>query len=191
MTKTTLESPFILWIAAFAILLLLALLFHFYRRRATQVEQVLDSIGFDRIHNVILPNADGGEILIDQLLLTTQGLLIVEIKEVQGTVFGSNKMQDWTVIATNRRYTFPNPQPGLYDRIAAVREVVKQIPVAGRVVFLDGAEFSKGVPELVASLDELAAEFGESDRKSALVKIEAFMPHWEAVKKGLTTLAAR
>ena len=150
----------------------MALLFHFYRRRTTQVEQILDSIGFDRIHNVILPNADGGEILIDQLLLTTQGLLIVEIKEVQGTVFGSNKMQDWTVIATNR-------------------EVVKQIPVAGRVVFLDGAEFSKGVPELVASLEELAAEFGESDRKSALVKIEAFMPHWEAVKKGLTTLAAR
>ena len=191
MTKITLESPLTLWIAAFAILLLLALLFHFYRRRTTQVEQILDSIGFDRIHNVILPNADGGEILIDQLLLTTQGLLIVEIKEVQGTVFGSNKMQDWTVIATNRRYTFPNPQPGLYDRIAAVREVVKQIPVAGRVVFLDGAEFSKGVPELVASLEELAAEFGESDRKSALVKIEAFMPHWEAVKKGLTTLAAR
>ena len=191
MTKITLESPLTLWIAAFAILLLLALLFHFYRRRTTQVEQILDSIGFDRIHNVILPNADGGEILIDQLLLTTQGLLIVEIKEVQGTVFGSNKMQDWTVISTNRRYTFPNPQPGLYDRIAAVREVVKQIPVAGRVVFLDGAEFSKGVPELVASLEELAAEFGESDRKSALVKIEAFMPHWEAVKKGLTTLAAR
>ncbi len=191
MTKTTLESPFILWIAAFAVLLLVALLFHFYRRRTTQVEQVLDSIGFDRIHNVVLPNADGGEILIDQLLLTTQGLLIVEIKEVQGTVFGSNKMQDWTVIATNRRYTFPNPQPGLYDRIAAVREVVKQIPVAGRVVFLDGAEFSKGVPELVASLDELAAEFGEPDRKSALVKIEAFMPHWENIKKGLTTLAVR
>lgn len=191
MTKTTLESPFILWIAAFAVLLLVAHLFHFYRRRTTQVEQVLDSIGFDRIHNVVLPNADGGEILIDQLLLTTQGLLIVEIKEVQGTVFGSNKMQDWTVIATNRRYTFPNPQPGLYDRIAAVREVVKQIPVAGRVVFLDGAEFSKGVPELVASLDELAAEFGEPDRKSALVKIEAFMPHWENIKKGLTTLAVR
>tara|TARA_R110002049_G_scaffold23726_35_gene84236 strand:+ start:514 stop:1089 length:576 start_codon:yes stop_codon:yes gene_type:complete len=191
MTKTTLESPFILWIAAFAVLLLVALLFHFYRRRTTRVEQVLDSIGFDRIHNVVLPNADGGEILIDQLLLTTQGLLIVEIKEVQGTVFGSNKMQDWTVIATNRRYTFPNPQPGLYDRIAAVREVVKQIPVAGRVVFLDGAEFSKGVPELVASLDELAAEFGEPDRKSALVKIEAFMPYWENIKKGLTTLAVR
>jgi len=92
-------------------------------------------------------------------------------------------MQDWTVISDNRRYTFPNPQPALYDRIAAVRQIVRQVPVAGRVLFLDGAEFTKGVPELVCTLDELMAEFGEPDKSAAKFKIEAFRPHWELIQK--------
>ena len=62
--------------------------------------------------------------MIDYLLLTTKGLLILEVKDVQGIVFGGDKMQDWTVINAERRYTFSNPQPALYDRIAAVRQIV-------------------------------------------------------------------
>ncbi|MDH3481885.1 MAG: hypothetical protein OEM50_09235, partial [Gammaproteobacteria bacterium] len=99
------------------------------------------------------------------------------------TVFGSDKMQDWTVIGDERRYTFSNPQPMLYDRIAAVRQVVRQVPVAGRILFLDGAEFTKGVPGLVCTLEDLVEEFGEPDKKAAKFKIEAFRPHWELIKK--------
>jgi len=124
-----------------------------------------------------------GEILIDQLLLTSQGLLILELKDVEGAVFGSDKMEDWTVISAQRRYTFPNPQHGLYDRIAAVRHIVRQVPVAGRVVFLDGAEFNKGMPGLVSTLDQLLEEFGEKNKKTAQVKVEAFVPHWELISR--------
>lgn len=171
------------WAGAALALLLLGTAWYRYRHRGTRLDQVLDAIGFDRVRNLVLPNGDDGEILIDQLLLTAKGLLILEIKDVEGTVFGSDKMQDWTVIAADRRFTFPNPQPGLYDRIAAVREVVRQVPVAGRVLFLDGAEFPKGIPAMVVTLDDLAAQFGEHNETSATVKVEAFMPHWEVVKK--------
>ena len=92
-------------------------------------------------------------------------------------------MQDWTVISEDRRYTFPNPQPALYDRIAAVRQIVRQVPVAGRVLFLGGAEFTKGVPDLACTLDELIAEFGEPDKSMAQFKIEAFRPHGELIQK--------
>ncbi|HSG95155.1 MAG TPA: hypothetical protein VLA28_06520, partial [Afifellaceae bacterium] len=94
----------------------------------------------------------------------------------------SDKMDNWTVIAENKRFTFTNPQPGLYDRIAAVRQVVRQVPVSGRVVFLDGARFTKGVPDMVANLDQLLEDFGDSDEAAAKVKIEAFTPHWEQIK---------
>jgi hypothetical protein len=171
------------WAAAALAVLLLAFAWYRYRHRGTRLDQVLEDIGFDRVHNLVLPNGDDGEILIDQLLLTSKGLLILEIKDVQGTVFGSDKMQDWTVIAADRRFTFPNPQPGLYDRIAAVRAVVRQVPVSGRVLFLEGAAFPKGIPELVVTLDDLAKQFGEHNENSAQVKVEAFMPHWEMVKK--------
>jgi len=115
------------------------------------------------------------------LLLTAEGLLIIDLKEVDGTVFGSDKMQDWTVIGENHRFTFANPQPALYDRIAAVRQIVRQVPVAGRILFLDSAEFTKGVPGLVCNLDEMLAEFGDHDSAAAKVKVDAFRPHWELI----------
>ena len=140
------------WLVSLITLLVLLSLWLVYRSRLGHrrtVEKVLQEIGYDRINDLVIPNGDDGEILIDYVLLTSQGLLIVDIKDVEGTVFGSDKMQDWTVIGDKRRYTFSNPQPALYDRIAAVRHIVRQVPVAGRILFSDGAEFTKGSVLLV------------------------------------------
>ena len=174
------------WFASLTALLVLLLFWLWYRKRRARklsVDGVLDEIGYDRIHDLVIPNGDEGEILIDHLVLTSQGLLIVDVKDVQGIVFGSDKMQDWTVISSDRRYTFSNPQPALYDRIAAVRHIVRQVPVAGRIVFIDGAEFTKGVPGLVCDLDELLEQFGEKNKSAAKVKVEAFKPHWDLIRK--------
>ena len=166
-----------------AVILLSAWVIIRYRRRAERsLASVLKDIAYERIQGLIIPKADEGEIQIDNLVLTAQGLLIVEVKDVEGAVFGSDKMQDWTVIGDSNRFTFTNPQPALYDRIAAVRQIVRQVPVAGRIVFLDGASFTKGIPSLVCNLDELLAEFGEQDKPAAAAKIEAFRPHWENIR---------
>lgn len=166
------------------LLVVVLLLWLLYRRRATKgltLSNVLNDIAFERVDGLVLPNVDEGEIQIDHLLLTAQGLLIIDIKDVKGVVFGSDKMQDWTVISDDRRFTFTNPQPALFDRIAAVRHIVRQVPVAGRILFLDGAEFTKGVPGLAATLQDLQDEFGDSDKSAAKIKIEAFRQHWEAL----------
>ena len=177
------QSPYFFLLVGILLLLLIWLLYRFVKGRGSKLEQVLRDIAYERVHDLVIPNGDDGEILIDQLLLTSQGLLVLELKDVDGAVFGSDKMEDWTVISAQRRYTFPNPQHGLYDRIAAVRQIVRQVPVAGRVLFLDGAEFSKGMPGLVSTLDQLLEEFGEKNKKGAQVKVEAFMPHWELISR--------
>ena len=176
-------TPSMLALLAVLLLLIIWLLYRYIRGSGSKLQRVLDEIAFERIEKLVIPSADEGEIQVDHLLLTSQGLLILEIKDAEGAVFGGDKMQDWTVISDDRRYTFSNPQPALYDRIAAVRQIVRQVPVAGRVLFLDGAEFTKGVPGLVCTLDELSAEFGEPDKKAANYKIEAFRPHWELINK--------
>ncbi len=162
-----------------ATLLSLLLLYRRRSARGPSLSQVLNEIAFERVDKMVIPNADGGEIQIDHLLLTAQGILIIDIKDVQGVVFGGDKMQDWTVISENRRFTFSNPQPALFDRIAAVRHIVREVPVAGRILFLDGAEFTKGVPGMVSTLAELEQEFGDVDKSAAKIKIEAFRQHWE------------
>lgn len=174
------------WIIPLAAIGALLVLWFVYKRffaRGSSLEGALAAIGFDHIDALVIPSADEGEIQVDKLILTSKGLLILEIKDVQGKVFGSDKMQDWTVIAEDRRYTFSNPQPALYDRVAAVRQIVRQVPVEGRILFLDGAEFTKGVPTQVCDLEELVAEFGEPDKAAAKFKIEAFTPHWELIRK--------
>lgn len=177
------STPWLLPLGVVLSLLLIWLIYRYFRGRSSALERALAAISFERIDGLIIPNADEGEIQIDHLLLTTKGLLIVDIKDVQGIVFGSDKMQDWAVISIDRRYTFSNPQPMLFDRIAAVREIVREVPVAGRILFLEGAEFTKGVPGLVCTLEELTDEFGEPDKKAAKFKIEAFRPHWDLVRK--------
>lgn len=162
-------------------LLLTWLVIRWRRSHPRSLSHALDTIAFERIEDLVVPNADEGEIQIHHLVLTAKGLLIVDVKDVRGAVFGSDKMQEWTVIAEDRRFTFANPQHALYDRIAAVRQIVREVPVAGRIVFLDGAEFTKGVPSMVSTLDELIEEFGENDKAAAKVKIEAFMPHWDLI----------
>jgi len=168
---------------ALVLLLSLWLVYRARRRRSRNLRDVIRAIGFDYLSNLVIPSADEGEIQIDHLILTSEGLLVVDVKDVNGIVFGSDKMQDWTVISRNRRFTFGNPQPALYDRIAAVRQIVRQVPVTGRILFLDGAQFTKGVPGLVCSLDQLVAEFGEKDKAAAAKKIEAFKPHWEQLAR--------
>jgi len=176
-------TPWFLPAVGVLTLLIVWIIYRYFRGRNNALQRALDEISFERIEGLVIPNADEGEIQIDQLLLTSQGLLIVDIKDVKGAVFGSNKMQDWAVIGNEGRYTFSNPQPMLFDRIAAVRQVVREVPVAGRILFLEGAEFSKGVPGLVCTLEELVNEFGEPDKKAAKFKIEAFRPHWDLIGK--------
>ncbi|HEY5641742.1 MAG TPA: nuclease-related domain-containing protein [Woeseiaceae bacterium] len=176
-------SPLLPLLLAALLLLVLWLVYRWVRGRGSELDRALNEIAYARIEGLVIPSADEGEIQIDQVLLTTSGLLILEIKEAQGNVFGGDKLQDWTVISAERRYTFPNPQPGLYDRIAAVRQIVRQVPVEGRVLFLGGAEFTKGTPSLVCDLERLVVEFGETDKKAASFKIEAFRPHWELIRR--------
>jgi hypothetical protein len=178
------ESPeaYLLPLLLVALLLALLAVYHRRYRKARRLKKVFNAIGYDRVDELVIPNADEGEIQIDHLLLTAEGLLIVDIKDVDGAVFGSDKMQDWTVIADEHRFTFSNPQHALYDRIAAVREIVRQVPVTGRVLFLDGAEFKKGIPGLVCTLDSMLTEFSEADRAVGKSKIEAFIPHWDLIR---------
>ncbi len=174
------------WVLPLAAVVVLFILWLVYRRffaRGTPFERALGEISFERIEALVIPSADEGEIQVDQLLLTSQGLLVLDVKDVQGAVFGGDKMQEWAVISDQRRYTFPNPQPALYDRIAAVRQIVREVPVEGRILFLEGAEFTKGIPALVTNLDDLVAEFGEPDKSAAKYKVDSFRPHWELIQK--------
>jgi hypothetical protein len=132
------------------------------RRRALLVR--LERVAFEAAHQVLVPDGMGGFIHIDHLLLTPRGVLVLDTRRVAGLIFGGDQMSDWTVMGRGRRYTFDNPQPALYDRIAAVKALVGDVPVEGRLLFSNVGKFTKGIPKWVLMLDGIEVEFPIIDR---------------------------
>jgi len=137
-----------------------------YQRRARRRSLLarLDRIAFEAVHQVLVPDGMGGYIHIDHLLLTPRGVLVLDTRRVAGLIFGGDQMSDWTVMGRGRRYTFDNPQPALYDRIAAVKALVGDVPVEGRLLFSNAGKFTKGFPKWVLMLDGIEVEFPAVDR---------------------------
>jgi hypothetical protein len=167
MTWPRLE-PAWLGIGAAALLLSVAAVvgLRVYRRRARRRALVtrLERIAFEAAHQVLVPDGMGGHIHVDHLLLTPRGFLVLDTRRVAGLIFGGDQMSEWTVMGRGRRYTFDNPQPALYDRIAAVKTLVGEIPVEGRLLFSNVGKFTKGIPKWVLMLDGMEVEFPVVDR---------------------------
>jgi hypothetical protein len=157
------------WIATGAALILIGagsyMAVGAYQRRSRRKSLIarLDRIAYESAHQVLVPDGMGGYIHIDHLLLTPRGLLVLDTRRVAGLIFGGDQMSDWTVIG-RRRFTFDNPQPALYDRIAAVKAMVGDFPVEGRLLFSNVGKFTKGMPKYVMMLDGIEVEFPPVDR---------------------------
>lgn len=129
------------------------------RARVARVRQVASaSVAF--LQDVVLPEAADGGFHLDFLMRTRQAIVVLEVREVVGRIYGGEHMPEWTVIGKDRRHTFENPTHRLYDRLAAVRGCVgDEVPLEGRIVFAGRPEFPKGRPPHVAVLDELSLDF--------------------------------
>lgn len=149
-------------------------------RRA--IDAAIASIAYEMLKNVLLPNGNGGQIHINYLLLTQRGVLVVDLLDLPGAVFGGEQMLEWAAIGKKRRYAFANPQHALYDRMAAVKQLIGDVPVEGRVIFTLRSDFPKGKPRHVVRIDDLADDFPIVDRVRGNITA-AFGDVWDNVKK--------
>lgn len=168
--------------AALVALLVAAVRLGWLRRRGPPLRRALEAVAIDRLQNVLAPDGMGGQIQIEHLLLTGNGLVVLDVKEFEGTIFASDRMEEWTVIGKAGRFTFPNPLGRLYDRVAALKQLVRDVPVSGFVLFGPGADFSKGRPKDIVLPAELMQRFGKPERADLERLLEAFAPHWDRVK---------
>ena len=152
-------------------------------RRARQaIDNVISSVAFDELRNVLVPTGTGEQIHVNYLLMTQRGLLVIDLFDVPGVIFAAEKMEQWSVFGPKRHFTFSNPLPMLYDRVAAVRHIAGDVPVEGRIVFSMRGDFPKGRPEQVLRLDSLQEEFPAVERGSGGAAA-AFVAVWERVTK--------
>jgi len=170
-------------LAGSIIIVILIAIWIFYRRRVGRsIDSQLRRVSYDLLKQFIIPDGDSGEIHVEYALLVGRGVIVLDIEQVEGIVFGSDGMRDWTVIADRRRFTFSNPQHALYDRMAAVKRLLPDIPVTGFVAFTNKAKFSKGQPSNVIMfnllVDELLREIGDHHTE----QMEAYQLHWDRLR---------
>lgn len=139
----------------------LALVWRSYRKyRARKALRVaVTGAAADHIVNALVPDGMGGSFHVDYLLLTQRAVVVIDLRDVPGNIFGGDQMANWTVMDGPRRFTFVNPQGELYDRVAAVKAVAGDVPVEGRIVFTHRGRFPKGLPKWTLMIDGLRAEF--------------------------------
>ncbi|MBT8141931.1 MAG: NERD domain-containing protein [Gammaproteobacteria bacterium] len=140
-------------------LLLLAVGFYAWHARKPGLHRKLKMISPEYTRHLVIPDGLDGHIELDYLLLTPHGLVVMDYREIHGTIFAGANLDLWTVLQDHNRFSIQNPFNTMRHRLNAVRGLVKDVPVIGLVVFPDVARFGNTPPENVIHESELLERF--------------------------------
>lgn len=178
------------WVLALAAAVIGAVLwqawswYRYYQARRA-LRAAVTGAAADHLVNALVPDGMGGGFHVDYLLLTMRGVVVIDLRDVRGNIFGGDQMAEWTVMDGARRFTFTNPQSALYDRIAAVKAVAGDVPVEGRIVFTRRGKFPKGLPKWTLMVDELRAEFPAVDYQPQSEATAPLGEGWRRLKEAV------
>jgi hypothetical protein len=156
---------------------------HYRARKALRAAVTAGSA--EHLTDMLVPDGMGGSFHVDYLLLTMRGVVVIDLRDVKGNIFGGDQMAEWTVMDGPRRHTFTNPQSALYDRIAAVKAVAGEVPVEGRIVFTRRGKFPKGLPKWTVMLDDLKSEFAAAEFDAPAESAAGFREGWQRLQEAL------
>lgn len=156
--------------AAFSLLVLLLLRGSASRLRRViseksgrrRLRRVLRKRSPDLLENLIIPGAYGGLTKIDCAVLTSGGILCIQVKHCDGIVFGSEKEPQWKNVDGVRQRKFLNPVIQNAGRTKALQNVIPEVPVANLVVFTGPAQLTApkvGNAIRLRDLDSYIAKF--------------------------------
>ena len=159
MTIPVIENQALVLIAAAigVACILMFVLFRYYRRNShqRQINKFIKDLSREQLRNVVIPDGINDEIWIDCILLTDGGVIVCDIRDYVGRLFGGDKINEWTQMIGVKSHKFPNPLIELPAKISAVQEIVGDVPVTGHVVFTHRGTFPKGRPDDVFMVDEV------------------------------------
>lgn len=160
-------SSLALWLGGGAVLVLLAAIGAVLWWRATavarEVERTLRTVARDAVRGVVVPEGVDGPVYIECVLVGARALVVLDLRDVRGAVFGAEKMDEWTVLDGVKRFTFRNPLVALHDRVNALRHHLgDEVEVQGRIVFSPRAAFPKGMPPRAVALRDLASDLSDA-----------------------------
>ena len=118
--------------------------------RAVQaaIRRQLNPLIYVDMHNVTLPTADGGSTQIDHLIFSPYGLFVLETKNFQGWIFGTEKQREWTQQIFRKRSRFQNPLRQNYKHVKTLQSLLDIAPehLHSVIAFVGDCEFKTEMP---------------------------------------------
>lgn len=147
------------------------------RRPKSRLKRKVKRLGVEVLSDLRLPDGVDGEIDIDYAVLTGKGILVIDVKQFDGLIYGNEQHEEWTQVLKHRNYMFANPLQQIDMRVHAVKSVVAETPVAGAVLFAGSGKFPKRVPKGIILLEDLP-------RRKSKVSIPEHMQHeWRELRR--------
>jgi len=162
-------------------------------KETNKIKKIIKEFGVKYIQNASLPDGVDGFIFIDFLLLTSKGILVVDVLNLNGFLFGGDAVDEWTQMIGHKSYKFNNPLPINQQHILAVSAQIADVPVYGRVVFTSLGNFPKGIPDGVSPANSFQKDMNISATENAIP--ESFQKTWNdlhlVIKESKKKLASK
>ena len=99
-------------------------------------------------HDLIIKKDNDKFSQIDLVLVTSEGIIVIEVKDYSGWIFGSGNNTNWTQVLSygKRKYKFYNPIKQNNNHISELRKTLKQfekIPFFSLIVFFGDCELKE------------------------------------------------
>lgn len=175
-----------LWnIAPLLALLVIVLVFVVWRIRHKgdkgKLVRLLKKMGEGVLIDIEVPDGVESTVHLDCVLLTRAGILVIDIKDYAGMIFGGESIDAWTQVLGSKSYKFDNPLFQNQVRVMVVKSLALGIPVFGRVVFTRAGEFPKGKPEGVSTFVTVKDDLNYINESNELSS--AMLDGWEQIKR--------
>lgn len=143
----------------------------------------IDNKVFKRFHNVIIPSSNGTSQL-DHILVSPFGVFIIETKNKDGWIFGSEEKAKWTQVFPRKKYTFQNPLRQTYRQKKVLSEFldINESIIKAVVYFVGDCSFRTQMPDNVlnSGLGKYVNKFSEvilskNEENRIISKIESHL----------------
>lgn len=149
-----------------------------------KLTRALDEQQYQLFKNVTLPT-ENGTTQIDHILLSPFGVFVIETKNMQGWIFGSERQAKWTQQIYKHKTSFQNPLRQNYKHTEVLRDLLAlpKEAVHSVVIFTARAEFKTAMPANVGYVNDVIKFIKNHDQVcfTELKRIE--LAHQLATKK--------
>ncbi|WP_158587468.1 NERD domain-containing protein [Neobacillus notoginsengisoli] len=101
--------------------------------------KTLDQSSYIHLDDLYIPMKNGQTSQVDHILISSKGIFVIETKNFEGWIMGSENSPTWTRINFKHKNNFPNPVWQNYGHIKAIQEhlgdAAADIPFYSVVVF--------------------------------------------------------